>query len=57
LPFDDGPNPDLTPKLLDILAAHHAKATFFVIGKKVAQYPQIVRCSRRDSLEKSDTHA
>lgn len=41
LTFDDGPNPELTPKLLDLLAAHHAKATFFVIGKRVVQYPQI----------------
>jgi peptidoglycan/xylan/chitin deacetylase (PgdA/CDA1 family) len=41
LTFDDGPNPETTPKLLDLLAAHHAKATFFVIGKRVVQYPQI----------------
>src|SRR6266446_10849419 len=37
LTFDDGPDP--APRLLDIVAAHHAKATFFVIGKKVAQNP------------------
>jgi peptidoglycan/xylan/chitin deacetylase (PgdA/CDA1 family) len=42
LTFDDGPNPETTPKLLDLLAAHHAKATFFVIGKRVVESPQIL---------------
>jgi peptidoglycan/xylan/chitin deacetylase (PgdA/CDA1 family) len=32
LTFDDGPNPVNTPRLLDILAASHARATFFMIG-------------------------
>jgi peptidoglycan/xylan/chitin deacetylase (PgdA/CDA1 family) len=40
--FDDGPSATLTPKLLDLLAAHHIKATFFVIGENVAEHPQIV---------------
>src|SRR5207244_221800 len=35
--FDDGPSAPLTPKLLDLLAAHHIKATFFVIGENVAE--------------------
>jgi peptidoglycan/xylan/chitin deacetylase (PgdA/CDA1 family) len=33
LTFDDGPNPAITPQLLDLLARYNAKATFFVIGK------------------------
>src|SRR5687768_18454631 len=33
LTFDDGPNPTLTPKLLDLLAARNLKATFFVVGQ------------------------
>jgi peptidoglycan/xylan/chitin deacetylase (PgdA/CDA1 family) len=33
LTFDDGPNPNATPKLLDVLAKHDARATFFVINK------------------------
>lgn len=41
--FDDGPHPTLTPKLLDILKARNVKATFYVIGKNVAQYPEIVK--------------
>src|SRR5207244_6378947 len=37
--FDDGPSAKLTPKLLDLLAAHHIKATFFLIGQNVAEIP------------------
>ncbi len=33
--FDDGPNPVTTPEVLDILAAHHIKAVFFLVGKQV----------------------
>ncbi len=41
--FDDGPHPSLTPRLLDILAARNIKATFYLIGSRVAQWPQITR--------------
>ena len=41
--FDDGPSVKLTPKLLELLAAHHIKATFFVIGQNVADHPEIVQ--------------
>lgn len=43
LTFDDGPNPVDTPKLLDILRDKNVKATFFVVGKRADQYPEIVR--------------
>lgn len=43
LTFDDGPNPDTTPTVLDHLARHSAKATFFVIGKKAESMPQLIR--------------
>lgn len=36
LTFDDGPHPEYTPRLLDILRRHDARATFFVIGERVA---------------------
>jgi peptidoglycan-N-acetylglucosamine deacetylase len=49
--FDDGPSAALTPKLLDILAAHHMKATFFVIGENVAQHPEIVARAAREGHE------
>lgn len=41
--FDDGPHPELTPKLLDLLKARNIRATFYVIGKNVAAYPEIAR--------------
>jgi peptidoglycan/xylan/chitin deacetylase (PgdA/CDA1 family) len=41
LTFDDGPHPGITPWILDELEKHNAKATFFCIGKNVAQYPLI----------------
>lgn len=43
LTFDDGPNATVTPKALDILKAEDIKATFFVIGKHVEEYPEIVK--------------
>lgn len=43
LTFDDGPTPSITPKILDILKEHNVKATFFVIGKKVKENPEIVK--------------
>lgn len=43
LTFDDGPNPEHTPKILSLLQAAGAKATFFVIGRKAEAYPQIIR--------------
>jgi peptidoglycan-N-acetylglucosamine deacetylase len=49
--FDDGPSGRLTPKLLDLLAAHHIKATFFVIGENVAEHPEIVARAAREGHE------
>lgn len=43
LTFDDGPSPNITPKILDILQEENIKASFFVIGKKVKEQPNIVK--------------
>lgn len=43
LTFDDGPSPYVTPKILDILKEENIKASFFVIGKKVKEHPEIVK--------------
>lgn len=41
LSFDDGPHPRITPMVLDMLAAHGAKASFFCIGDRVKRFPDI----------------
>ena len=41
--FDDGPHPKLTPMLLDMLKERGIKATFFLVGKNAADYPEIVQ--------------
>jgi peptidoglycan/xylan/chitin deacetylase (PgdA/CDA1 family) len=43
LTFDDSPHETLTPRILDVLAAHDARATFFIIGEHVAGNEDIVR--------------
>lgn len=43
LTFDDGPDPEITPKILDALAQSGAHATFFVIGKALAAHPELGR--------------
>jgi peptidoglycan/xylan/chitin deacetylase (PgdA/CDA1 family) len=42
LTFDDGPNPSVTPALLDLLDAHNASATFFQIGIHIRRFPALV---------------
>ncbi len=41
--IDDGPDPEVTPQVLAILAAHGARATFFCIGERAARHPQLVQ--------------
>jgi peptidoglycan/xylan/chitin deacetylase (PgdA/CDA1 family) len=43
LSFDDGPNPAYTPTVLRLLAAHHARATFFMEGQFVQAWPDLAR--------------
>lgn len=43
LTFDDGPNPNTTPHILDTLRKYDTKAVFFVVGTNVRKYPDIVR--------------
>lgn len=42
LTFDDGPDEIMTPKVLDVLKRNNVKATFFVIGNKVKEHPDLV---------------
>jgi peptidoglycan-N-acetylglucosamine deacetylase len=41
--FDDGPNPSITPKFLDLLDRYRARATFFLIGRYARECPDLVR--------------
>lgn len=43
LTFDDGPDPEFTPRVLDILAARGVRASFFLVGARAARAPQAVR--------------
>jgi len=43
LTFDDGPNPAITPKFLDLLDRHSIKATFFLVGKYVRAAPALTK--------------
>jgi len=43
LTIDDGPDPVVTPQVLDLLDALHVRATFFCIGEKARRYPQLAR--------------
>jgi peptidoglycan-N-acetylglucosamine deacetylase len=42
LTFDDGPHPETTPPLLDVLRRHRAKATFFLVGERIAAHREMV---------------
>jgi peptidoglycan-N-acetylglucosamine deacetylase len=58
--FDDGPNPAITPQLLDLLDRFQAKATFFLIGRFVRECPKLVRetAARGHALgNHTETHA
>jgi peptidoglycan/xylan/chitin deacetylase (PgdA/CDA1 family) len=46
LTFDDGPHPEGTPMMLDVLARHGATATFFVVGEQVRQRPALLAAVR-----------
>ncbi len=48
LTYNDGPNPLLTPQLLDILKKHDARATFYANGRHIEQHPEILRKTLED---------
>jgi peptidoglycan/xylan/chitin deacetylase (PgdA/CDA1 family) len=49
LTFDDGPHPEVTVQLLELLKANNVKATFFLLGKNTAQYPELVTLIQADN--------
>ncbi|MGZ4960441.1 MAG: polysaccharide deacetylase family protein [Methylomonas sp.] len=56
--IDDGPDPDVTPAVLDILDRHSAKATFFCIGEKALRHPDLCReiVKRGQAIENHSMH-
>lgn len=57
LTFDDGPDPDVTPRVLDLLDAHGATASFFLIGRRAARHAPLVReLVRRGHSAENHTH-
>lgn len=48
LTFDDGPDPEITPFILDFLADRNLKACFFCVGENVEKYPQIFERIKRE---------
>ena len=51
LTFDDGPDPEWTPRVLDLLAEAQVRATFFVVGQSVRAAPVLVRRIAADGHE------
>ena len=51
LTFDDGPDPVYTPQVLEILARHNARATFFLVGEHARRHPELVAAIRRAGHE------
>jgi len=58
LTFDDGPDPEVTPRVLELLDRYQAKASFFCIGEKAAAHPELVReiARRGHSVENHSYH-
>jgi peptidoglycan/xylan/chitin deacetylase (PgdA/CDA1 family)/glycosyltransferase involved in cell wall biosynthesis len=60
LTFDDGPSPEWTPKLANILHLQHVPATFFEVGSQVVRHPDLTRMLYRDGFQLGNhtfTHA
>jgi len=60
LTFDDGPDPEVTPRILDVLEAHGARATFFLLTNRAASSPdlveRLVRAGHEPALHGVDHH-
>ena len=55
LTFDDGPIPEVTPWVLEILEKHHIKATFFMVGDNIRKHPDYLANARKvDDIIHSD---
>ena len=48
LTFDDGPHPDITPWILSVLNTEQIKATFFLVGRQMEEFPELVNAIKED---------
>ncbi|HEV2700206.1 MAG TPA: polysaccharide deacetylase family protein [Steroidobacteraceae bacterium] len=51
LTIDDGPDPEVTPAVLDLLRQNNVRATFFCIGERIARHPELARRIAREGHE------
>ncbi|MDF2925819.1 MAG: chitooligosaccharide deacetylase [Paenibacillaceae bacterium] len=51
LTFDDGPHPEDTPEILDLLKQYNAHATFFIVGNKGERFPELVKREAEEGHE------
>jgi peptidoglycan/xylan/chitin deacetylase (PgdA/CDA1 family) len=59
LTFDDGPDPAFTPRVLDALGRHDAKATFFLVGRRARRQPELlarIRAEGHEVANHTETH-
>ena len=57
LTFDDGPDPKTTPWILDLLKKHEIQASFFLIGREIKKYPNIIdRIKKENHVIGNHTH-
>jgi peptidoglycan/xylan/chitin deacetylase (PgdA/CDA1 family) len=57
LTFDDGPDPEATPRVLDLLDRHRARATFFCVGERVERHPELAaEIARRGHRVENHSH-
>jgi peptidoglycan-N-acetylglucosamine deacetylase len=58
LTIDDGPHPEVTPRVLDLLDRHGVKATFFCVGREAARHPQLCKAivERGHAIENHTQH-
>jgi peptidoglycan/xylan/chitin deacetylase (PgdA/CDA1 family) len=58
LTFDDGPDPEITPRVLEVLEAHGVHATFFCIAEKAGRHPELTReIVRRGHAVENHSHS